>query len=269
MKGANLAMEHVDAELGGWTPAPYGTKADVDASFKALLDRGLDAAADGGLVVGVGSHNLFDVGWALAQRRHRDLEDAVGIEMLEGMAPPQARATLAAAGGVVLYTPVVTEDDFAASIAYLSRRLDENSGPENFLRSLFTITPGSADVGGGAAALRGRRRPTRRTVSTTPRRDQDRRVEVRRFDPDEPFANEPDTDFTRPGNREWIAEHLAKDHPAELPPLVDDDRRHRRDRRPGPRRRRPLARHDDGATGGRPSPASPRSWRPTAAARSR
>ena len=48
------------------------------------------------------------------------------------------------AGGVVLYTPVVTEDDFAASIAYLSRRLDENAGPENFLRSLFTITPGSA-----------------------------------------------------------------------------------------------------------------------------
>ena len=71
VKGANLAMEHVDAELGGWAPAPYGTKADVDASFKALLDRCLDAAADGGLLVGVGSHNLFDVGWALAQRRHR------------------------------------------------------------------------------------------------------------------------------------------------------------------------------------------------------
>ncbi len=219
VKGANLAMEHVDAELGGWAPAPYDNKADVDASYKALLDRSLDAAAGGGLLVGVGSHNLFDVGWALAQRRHRELAAAVGIEMLEGMAPPQARAALAAAGGVVLYTPVVTESDFPASIAYLSRRLDENSGPENFLRSLFTITPGSpvwkAERERFEAAV-----VSRRTVPTMPRRDQDRRVEVRRFDPDAPFANEPDTDFTRPGNREWIAEQLAKEQPAELPPLV-------------------------------------------------
>ena len=81
VKGANLAMEQVDAELGGWVPAPYPTKADVDASYKALLGRLLDAAEHGGLVVGVGSHNLFDVAWALGERdrrgpprrgRHRD-----------------------------------------------------------------------------------------------------------------------------------------------------------------------------------------------------
>jgi RHH-type transcriptional regulator, proline utilization regulon repressor / proline dehydrogenase / delta 1-pyrroline-5-carboxylate dehydrogenase len=219
VKGANLAMEHVDAELGGWTPASYGSKAEVDASFKALLDLGLDAAADGGLRIGVGSHNLFDVGWALALRRHRSLEEVVGIEMLEGMAPPQARAALGAAGGVVLYTPVVAEDDFAASIAYLSRRLDENSGPENFLRALFTISPGSAEWDAEQRRFESAV-AARRTVSTTPCRDQDRRTEVRHFEPDEPFANEPDTDFTRAANREWIAEHLAKDQPAELPPLV-------------------------------------------------
>src|SRR5215218_7065133 len=60
VKGANLAMEAVDAELGGWTPAPYATKAEVDAGYKALLGRLLDAAADGGLHVGIASHNLFD-----------------------------------------------------------------------------------------------------------------------------------------------------------------------------------------------------------------
>ena len=91
VKGANLAMEQVDAELGGWIPAPYATKAEVDASFKALLARLLDAAADGGLLVGVGSHNLFDVAWALGERDRRGLERTVGIEMLEGMAPPQSR----------------------------------------------------------------------------------------------------------------------------------------------------------------------------------
>ena len=143
MKGANLAMEDVDAELGGWTSAPYPTKADVDASYKRLLDRLLDAAAGGGLELGVASHNLFDVAWALDEIRRRRLTDVAEIEMLEGMAPPQARATREEAGRLLLYTPVVTDADFAASIAYLARRLDENAGPENFLRALFTITPGS------------------------------------------------------------------------------------------------------------------------------
>ncbi|MET0907839.1 MAG: bifunctional proline dehydrogenase/L-glutamate gamma-semialdehyde dehydrogenase, partial [Ilumatobacteraceae bacterium] len=219
VKGANLAMEHVDAELGGWTAAPYATKADVDASYKALLDRLLDAAAAGGLVVGVGSHNLFDVAWALDERERRGVVGAVGIEMLEGMAPPQSRATAAAAGEVLLYTPVVTDEDFAASIAYLSRRLDENAGPENFLRSLFTITPGSpvweAERRRFEVAVR-----ARTTVSGAPRRCQDRSSEARRFDPEGPFANEPDTDFTQAANRRWIAAHLRDDRPAPLPELI-------------------------------------------------
>lgn len=219
VKGANLAMEDVDAELGGWEPTPYPTKAEVDASYKAVLDRLFDAAARGGLLVGVASHNLFDVAWALDRRRERGLDDRVGIEMLEGMVPPQSRVTRAAAGEVLLYTPVVTDADFAASIAYLSRRLDENAGPENFLRSLFTIEPGSPDwereVDRFEQAV-----AARHGVSTSPRRTQDRTTEQRRFDPDDAFTNEPDTDFTSSANRRWIATHLADEQLPELPPLV-------------------------------------------------
>ncbi len=219
VKGANLAMELVDAELGGWTPAPYATKAEVDASYKALLDRLLDATAAGGVGVGVASHNLFDVAWALGEIRRRGVAGSAEIEMLEGMAPPQSRATRAEAGRLLLYTPVVDEDDFAASIAYLARRLDENAGPENFLRSLFTITPGStvwrAEQARFEHAVAGRH-----DVGRAPRRRQDRRTEQRTFDADAPFANEPDTDFTQAANREWIAAHLAADRPADRPPLV-------------------------------------------------
>ncbi len=219
VKGANLAMEQVDAELGGWVPAPYATKAEVDASYKALLDRLLDAAAAGGLEVGVASHNLFDVAWALSEIRRRGLTGFAEIEMLEGMAPPQARATRDEAGRLLLYTPVVTDDDFAASIAYLARRLDENAGPENFLRSLFTITPGSPvwNVERDRFALAV---GARHTVPTARRRCQDRTTERHTFDPDAPFANEADTDFTQAPNRAWIAEHLATDLPARLPALV-------------------------------------------------
>jgi RHH-type proline utilization regulon transcriptional repressor/proline dehydrogenase/delta 1-pyrroline-5-carboxylate dehydrogenase len=113
----------------------------------------------------------------------------------------------------------VTDEDFAASIAYLSRRLDENAGPENFLRSLFTITPGSASWEAERDRFEASVRE-RGAVRREPRRRQDRRSEHRVFDPDAPFTNEPDTDFTQAANRAWIAGHLASDHPADPPPLL-------------------------------------------------
>jgi RHH-type transcriptional regulator, proline utilization regulon repressor / proline dehydrogenase / delta 1-pyrroline-5-carboxylate dehydrogenase len=219
VKGANLAMECVDAELAGWMPAPYADKAEVDAAFKHLFDLGLVAAERGDVQLGVGSHNLFDVGWALTLRDDRGLAHAVEIEMLEGMAPAQARAVRAAAGSLLLYCPIVDDADFPAAIAYLSRRLDENTAPGNFLRSLFTIAPGS-DLWAAEREKFRRSVATRDTVPTAPRRTQDRRTEELRFDPEAPFANVPDTDFAPAGNREWIADHLSKAAIGVLPPLL-------------------------------------------------
>lgn len=145
VKGANLAMEAVEAEIHGWTPAPYASKADVDASYKAMLDSLLRPEWAGVVRVGLASHNLFDIAWALTIGADRNVLDRIEFEMLEGMAPAQARAVHAAAGRLLMYAPVVADDDFDASIAYLSRRLDENTQPDNFLRSLFTLTPDSPE----------------------------------------------------------------------------------------------------------------------------
>ena len=135
VKGANLAMERVDAELHGWVQAPYATKAEVDASYKRLRRAAAaTAATPAALRVGVASHNLFDVAWALLVARDRGVADRIEIEMLEGMAPPQARAVARRRRRLLLYTPVVTAEDFDVGIAYLFRRLDENTAPENFLR---------------------------------------------------------------------------------------------------------------------------------------
>jgi RHH-type proline utilization regulon transcriptional repressor/proline dehydrogenase/delta 1-pyrroline-5-carboxylate dehydrogenase len=219
VKGANLAMEHAEAELMGWTAAPYATKADVDANYKRMVDRAFASARHGDMHVGVASHNLFDIAWALVLRDEQQLGDAVEIEMLEGMAPAQARAVKQSAGALLLYTPVVDDAEYSAAIAYLSRRLDENASDENFLRALFSIMPGSPEWTREQQRFETSVR-ARHTVSTMPRRRQDRRRERCAFDPDAPFANEPDTDFTMPGNREWIAQHLASDAPQPHPPLV-------------------------------------------------
>lgn len=145
VKGANLAMETVEAELHGWIAAPYASKADVDASYKAMLESALRPEWDGALRIGLASHNLFDIAWALTFGADREVLDRIEFEMLEGMAPAQARAVHEAAGSLLMYAPVVADDDFDASIAYLSRRLDENTQTDNFLRSLFTLAPNTPE----------------------------------------------------------------------------------------------------------------------------
>jgi RHH-type proline utilization regulon transcriptional repressor/proline dehydrogenase/delta 1-pyrroline-5-carboxylate dehydrogenase len=205
VKGANLAMERVEAEVRGWPQAPFTTKAEVDASFKHLLDLAL--ASD--LRVGVASHNLFDLAWAMVRADEERATDRVELEMLEGMAPAQAEAVRARAGSLLLYVPVVDPDDFQAAIAYLVRRLDENAAPDNFLHHLFSMAPGSPAWHDQQARFEQAVRD-RDHVDTGSRRRQDRTTEVRRFDPDEPFANEPDTDFTSAANRAWVADHVAR-----------------------------------------------------------
>ncbi|MFN8023505.1 MAG: bifunctional proline dehydrogenase/L-glutamate gamma-semialdehyde dehydrogenase [Acidimicrobiales bacterium] len=211
VKGANLAMERVEAELHGWTAAPYATKADVDASFKAMLDRVLRPEWADALRIGVASHNLFDVAWALLRARDAGALDRVEFEMLEGMAPAQARAVLSEAHGLLMYAPVVADEDFDASIAYLSRRLDENTQPDNFLRALFDLTPDSAEF--DAQAERFRRSVAERHTITTSRR---RHRQARATDG---FANEPDGDATDPAYRAELMAAVAAPPAVEVPRL--------------------------------------------------
>jgi len=143
VKGANLAMEKVEASIHGWEQAPYYTKQQVDANFKRMVTYAFDPQRAKAVNIGIASHNLFDVSYALLLREKMGVHDYVEFEMLEGMANHQARAVQEAAGGLLLYAPVVKREDFHSAIAYLVRRLDENTAEENFLHDLFGLEPGS------------------------------------------------------------------------------------------------------------------------------
>src|ERR687892_372264 len=145
VKGANLAMERIEAAVHGWPRAPYETKAEVDANYKRMLEYGCRPEHAEAVHLGVATHNLFDVAYGLALREVRHVEPWVEFEMLEGMANHQARAVQARAGGLLLYAPVVRAQDFHSAIAYLVRRLDENTAPENFLRHVFDLEPGTPE----------------------------------------------------------------------------------------------------------------------------
>ncbi|MDQ4115764.1 MAG: bifunctional proline dehydrogenase/L-glutamate gamma-semialdehyde dehydrogenase, partial [Actinomycetota bacterium] len=226
VKGANLAMERVEAELHGWPQAPYPTKEEVDANYVRLLDRGIGGAHAHALRLGVASHHLHHVALALELAAARDASAQVDVEMLQGMAPEWARVVAAdVPNPLVLYTPVVHRGDFDAAVSYLVRRLEENAAPENYLYALF-----AAGGAGGPSTYVHRFRASvrdRDAVPETPRRTQDRAREVN--GPRTPgFRNEPDTDPALAANREWFRRAVSTAAPAvcgrhlTAPEQVDD-----------------------------------------------
>lgn len=220
VKGANLAMEKVDAEIHGWPLAPYATKVDVDANFKRMLHEGCRPESARAVRLGVASHNLFDIAYGLLLREREGVRERVEFEMLEGMANHQARVVSDVAGGLLLYAPVVRREDFHSAIAYLVRRLDENTSPENFLHDLFGMEFGDA----GWENQKDRFLAACEAIPSTssgPRRIQDRQTEIRPVRPlEKPFHNEPDTDWSLPNNVAWIHQKVesftAEDVPLQV-----------------------------------------------------
>ncbi len=207
VKGANLAMERIEAAVHGWPQAPYETKVEVDANYTRMLEYGCRPEHAEAVHLGVASHNLFDIAYGLVLRESHHVEPWVEFEMLEGMANHQARVVHARAGGLLLYAPVVRAEDFHSAIAYLVRRLDENTAPENFLRHVFDLEPGSPDW----IAERDRFLAAfaiKAALSDAPRRTQDRRADAvaapARRPLDAKFENDPETDWTLAANRAWI-----------------------------------------------------------------
>ena len=203
VKGANLAMERVEADTHGWPQAPYANKADTDANYKRCLDWVLTPQHTASVRIGVASHNLFDVAWADLLAGERGVRDRIEFEMLEGMAPSQAARLRDDGRGVLLYTPAVAERDFDVAISYLFRRLEENASPDNFIHHLFGLQPGSASFQSESAKFRAAV-ANRWTVSDAPRRTQDRRRAVETAGLRKGFFNEPDTDPALSANRDWV-----------------------------------------------------------------
>ncbi len=134
VKGANMEMERIEAALHNWPLAPYDNKLEVDANFKRMVDFGMEQANIEAVHLGIGSHNLFDLAYACELARRKKVMPFLTFEMLEGMADHVRRALQEMSGAVVLYAPVAAKAQFINAIAYLIRRLDENTGVENFLR---------------------------------------------------------------------------------------------------------------------------------------
>lgn len=207
VKGANLAMEHVDSSWHGWELATYSTKADSDANYKRLIDLALNQNTISSLRVGIAGHNLFDLAFAHKLSIRRGVADRVEYEMLQGMAQHLSKQVKKSVGGLLLYTPVVRPSEFQVAVAYLTRRLEENGSPENFMSGVFDITS-SREVF-DRERLRFEKSITRiKEIASAPNRTQNRLKENPTAQ--DSFMNVSDTDPALPNNRDWIRAVLAK-----------------------------------------------------------
>ncbi len=129
VKGAYWDHELVQAQQHGWPAPVFEVKAECDRNFESLT-RGLLAARPT-VRVAIASHNLRSIAHAIAASRRGGGEDRdLELQVLRGLGDELQDALAAGGLRVRSYCPV---GDLIAGMAYLVRRLLENTANESFL----------------------------------------------------------------------------------------------------------------------------------------
>jgi RHH-type transcriptional regulator, proline utilization regulon repressor / proline dehydrogenase / delta 1-pyrroline-5-carboxylate dehydrogenase len=229
VKGANMETEKLEAALFNRPLAPYDNKLEVDANFKRMVHYGMRPENASTVNLGIASHNIFELAYAYHLAKANKVEPHYHFEMLEGMADHVRRALSEASKEMLLYAPVAGRDEFINAIAYLVRRLDENTAKENFLRYAPHLKVDSDEW----RFLQKQFETAcdfRDKAGVKPHRVQDRNTEQfpeqtgTYFEGE--FNNEPDTDWALAANRKWAQAirkrwlKKAKDAPIQIPIVV-------------------------------------------------
>lgn len=213
VKGANLSMERVDAELHDWPLAVVGSKRAADTNYKHVVNYALTPEHLANIEVGIAGHNLFDIAFANALVKSRGLKSGVTFEMLLGMAEAQAQVVSSSVGGLLLYTPVVHPSEFDVAIAYLIRRLEESASSDNFMSAVFELHENQALF----------ERETERFKLSIAHFDDDfaptNRVQDRKLSSNSVvsgFSNAPDSDPATSANKHWASDIFARAQHSQL-----------------------------------------------------
>jgi proline dehydrogenase len=129
VKGAYWDHEAAEAAQRGWSVPVFTDKGECDRNFEELTRRLLDARP--AVRVAVASHNLRSISHAIAYNRLAGAEDRdLELQVLRGLGDELAAALAAEGHRVRVYSPL---GELVAGMAYLVRRLLENTSNESFL----------------------------------------------------------------------------------------------------------------------------------------
>jgi RHH-type proline utilization regulon transcriptional repressor/proline dehydrogenase/delta 1-pyrroline-5-carboxylate dehydrogenase len=199
VKGAYWDYETVSAESVGWPVPVFCNKWETDANYErltryAMLNHELLRPA-------LGSHNLRSLAHGMAVARHLDIpQHDIELQMLYGMADSEKQAIVDLGYRLRIYMPF---GELIPGMAYLVRRLLENTSNESFLRAGFTedvplekllMNPMDRRTSGDG---RGKRKVAPRATAAA-----GALAPV--------FQNEPPADFSLAANRQAMQAALAK-----------------------------------------------------------
>lgn len=202
VKGAYWDSETIEAEQKGWSIPVYLNKAESDANYEDCATELLKAFPT--VRVGFGSHNVRSIAHAIVTAEKLGIpKNGIEIQMLYGMADPIKRSLVEMGYRVREYAPV---GELIPGMAYLVRRLLENTSNESWLRGKF------AD---GVSTEKLLKDPKEGLVKTSgePKHLVDPVLMNR-------FNNEPLLDFAVEGNRASMEKALKEFKKGRVYPLV-------------------------------------------------
>ena len=185
VKGAYWDYETVVAQANGWPIPVYRQKWQSDENFERLTTVLMEQRDK--LRPAIASHNLRSLSFALASAKQLGLRrDDFELQMLYGMSGDQAELFAEQGYRVRIYTPF---GELIPGMAYLVRRLLENTSNDSFLRHSFDASASIEEL---------LMSPTKVGTKAPPLPP----------DPIPDFANEPPTDFSREENRTAMRDAL-------------------------------------------------------------
>ena len=205
VKGAYWDYETVAAGQRGWPSPVFAVKSETDANFERLSavllehDDSVDAA--------IATHNIRSIAHALAQAEQRGMDFRhFEFQMLYGMAEPVKAALLEMGCRLREYCPV---GELLPGMAYLVRRLLENTSNEGFLASRYARGISRDELLKKPCEL-GRADPP--IGDKHGRADLPVRQDARQTIPagSTPFRNEPPIDFTIDSERQKMRDAIEQ-----------------------------------------------------------
>jgi RHH-type transcriptional regulator, proline utilization regulon repressor / proline dehydrogenase / delta 1-pyrroline-5-carboxylate dehydrogenase len=182
VKGAYWEYEKTIALQRGWEIPVFTTKSHTDANYEKMVERILDNHEL--ITLAVASHNVRTIAAAMvAADRLGVPKDRLEFQALYGMAEPIKYAMKRLGHTVREYAPV---GDLIPGMAYLVRRLLENTSNEGFLRKKFVGNVDSASLLAAPDPYMGEPPKAPHTEGLGP------------------FVNEPPMDFAVAANREAL-----------------------------------------------------------------
>ena len=202
VKGAYWDYETVHAKADGWPIPVYQQKWQSDAGFERATRFVMKHHEH--LRPALGSHNIRSIAHGLATAEHLGIaKNAFEVQMLYGMADGEKHALVELGHRLRIYMPY---GELIPGMAYLVRRLLENTSNDSFLRAGFIEQVARDEL---------LRSPMESQLDVSSEKEEEamsspgaRLAERRRFDAT--FENHPPVDFSDEANRNLMRDALQQ-----------------------------------------------------------